>query len=82
MSGADSWAFVPRGVSVGPTRKVTTHYALVPSPLVDQPSKRYLLEGPPLEMKYMTFKTMQILNQVLAMRVAELNEQGELTANM
>lgn len=70
-SGTETWALIPHGVSVGPTRRVTTGYLLLPSPPADQPSKRYLLDGPPLDMSYATFKTMQGLNQVLAMAMAE-----------
>ena len=70
-SGTDTWALIPHGVSVGPTRRVTTGYILIPSPPVDQPSKRYLLAGPPLDMEYATFKKMQGLNELLALRMAE-----------
>ena len=71
MSGAEVWAFIPRGVSVGPTRRVTTEYILVPSPPVDQPSKRYLLDGPSTDMSLDTFKKVEALNELLALRMAE-----------
>ena len=41
------------------------------SPPVDQPSKRYLLDGPPPDISYDTFKKVEALNGLLALRMAE-----------
>jgi len=70
-SGTSTWALIPHGVSVGPTRRVTQGYILIPSPPADQPNKRYLLDGPTLDMSYATFKKMEALNGLLALRMAE-----------
>ena len=58
-------------------RKVKVRYAFIPSPPQDQPSKRYLLDGPPLDMDLATFKRMEALNAVLRLRSLEHASQKE-----
>lgn len=64
---------IPHGVmAVG--RKIHRQFALVPSPPVDYPSKRYLLAGPPPNLDWPTWKNLQALNGVMALRMVEREE--------